>query len=318
VDLHGQLSQMLETRLTAVVTLRARSELGLFGGPLCRGMDWLLDLLKPLEVFLAGGGLTGVRIAARPDQIDGATLPALLERGVCMVELSIPSLADGVLERMGPVHSRQQVARAVAALDQFKVPWGATIRPGMPGAYKSDMLVTCDRLLELRPSFVRVNPILVLKGTWLEQFFLKGRYVPLTLTETISICGQLLNRFGRAGVPVARMGMQPMRDLKLPAGTIVAGPFHPSLRTLVESELMYTRVANLLRRDAYSGCHARIAVSPGSESHLRGPENSNLRRLQSRFPIRSLSIRIDQGLLRHQVAVQIFDGWPSDEVQAAS
>jgi histone acetyltransferase (RNA polymerase elongator complex component) len=181
---------------------------------------------------------------------------------------------------------------------------GVRIHPGLPGSSTLEIEETGRRVLELEPDFVRVYPVLVLAGSWLEEMMEAGQYRPLTLDEAVAACKSLLAMCHDAGVPVARMGLQPAVDLPN-GGRVVAGPYHPSLRSLVDAAFMYDRANDLLTRGFRFAREVVLWVSPKDEASLIGHEGANLRRLKERFRLREVRICTDPDLPRRTVRLEI-------------
>ena len=92
-------------------------------------------------------------------------------------------------------------------------------------------MMTAEEAARLRPDFVRIYPALVLKGTPLYRMYRSGLYTPWALLEMVDICRGISAVFREAKIPVIRFGLQPTAELEK---SLAAGPFHPSIRQLVE------------------------------------------------------------------------------------
>uniref|UniRef100_A0A831XDK0 Radical SAM protein n=1 Tax=Geobacter metallireducens TaxID=28232 RepID=A0A831XDK0_GEOME len=238
-------------------------------------------LLAPLQPLIATGWVAGVRLSTRPDAVDGEAVRFLRARGVTTVELGVQSMADEVLAAAGRGHGAAQVEEAFASLRGGGIAVGAQLMPGLPGDTAESALASLDRVLALSPAFVRIYPTVVVAGTRLAELWRSGVYTPMGLDEAVSLCTAMLRRCRAAGVPVVRIGLQPTEELERP-GTILAGPWHPAFRQLVEGELFY----GLLERLAAgipAGSHLEVSCSPRRQSDVAGQRRRNLARLRERF-----------------------------------
>ena len=93
----------------------------------------------------------------------------------------------------------------------------------MPGQTAASFLATVAQSIALKPDFVRLYPLLVIKDTPLEESYLCGEFKPLTVEEAVDLCAQAWEQFSVAGIKVIRTGLQPDDELCSP-GNIVAGP----------------------------------------------------------------------------------------------
>jgi len=199
------------------------------------------SLLLPLQPLIASGEVSAVRLSTRPDSLDADRVMFLRRMGVQTVEVGIQSMDDGVLATAGRGHDAAAVERAFACLRDQGMSIGAQLMPGLPGDTAEKTLDSLTRVLELGPAFIRIYPALVIAGTGLAQLFAQGTYQPLSLGAAVSLCKVMLHRSLLRGTPVIRIGLQPTADLQRP-GTILAGPWHPAFRQLVEAELFYDLV----------------------------------------------------------------------------
>jgi radical SAM superfamily enzyme len=275
-----------------------------------------LRLLALAAPFLREGSVTGIRISTRPDEIDAATLDLLQAGGVQTVELGAQSLDDGVLMAARRGHSAADTVRAHTLLKAGGFETGLHLMAGLPEDTPERFAQTVSAAIALNPDMVRIHPTLVLRDTLLAKAFTAGRYRPLTLDQAVSLCKDALQAFAAAGIPVIRLGLQTTRELEAP-GAVVAGPFHPAFRSLVEAEiylemsLALMAAAGRADRDAAADAAAAgdledspdacagnavppatmvFTVADADLSHFRGMNGRNVCTLKERH--RSTPIRI--------------------------
>jgi hypothetical protein len=98
------------------------------------------------------------------------------------------------------------------------------------------------------------------------------------------------------------MGIQPTDDLQHGA-SIVAGPYHPAFRQLVESEICYDALARLIGAAGRSG-PVVVSCAPQSVSAVVGQRRHNIERLQLRYGVRIGTIRQSPEFHRHDLQVE--------------
>lgn len=264
-------------------------------------------LLVPLQPLLASGEVSSIRVSTRPDSADAEVIGYLRRMGVQTVEIGIQSMDDGVLSLAGRGHDAAAVERAFACLKEQGMPVGAQLMPGLPGDTPEKSLDSMARVLELQPCFIRIYPALVIAGTELARLHASGKYQPLSLAQAVTLCKVMLHRALLAGIPVIRMGLQPTGELQK-TGTILAGPWHPAFRQLVEAELFHDLVAGLLDGQVPAGRCATIACNPSRVSDVVGQGRANIRRMLREKGIRIEAVRGDPACSSHEVAVLLPDG----------
>jgi hypothetical protein len=112
----------------------------------------------------------------------------------------------------------------------------------------------------------------------------------------------MLHRSLLRGIPVIRIGLQPTADLQR-AGTILAGPWHPAFRQLVESELFHDLVSRLIAEQAPGGLSATIVCNPSRVSDVIGHGRANIVRFHREQGVRIEGVKGDPAFSPHEVAV---------------
>ena len=291
------------------IALYTRSSLGreveaaFFGGTFTAlpkaDQEQLLGALQPL---LASGEIRSLRLSTRPDAINSETACFLKEMGVGTVELGVQSMDEEVLRLSGRGHSAADADRAVRELQLAGLFVGVQLMPGLPGDSPERSLASLDRVLSLRPSFLRIYPTLVISGTELAAMYLAGNYAPHSLDQAVSLCGRMLLAARRASVPVIRMGLQPTAELESP-GVLLAGPHHPAFGQLVESELCFDLMSAMLA-EIPRGSRVSFGAPSGRVSDLVGQKRRNLARLSERFDAQVVAVREDAELAPGAISLE--------------
>lgn len=243
-----------------------------------------LGLLLP---FLSSGQIDSIRVSTRPDALGDEDLHLLKRYGVKTVEVGAQSMNDEVLAHSRRGHTSEDTRLAVSRLKRSGFEVGIQLMTGLPEDHLGRFLQTLDQVIHLNPDFVRIHPTLVLKGAPLESLWKDGRYAPLSLDETIGWLKRGLPRLEKAKISVARVGLQPTKGLD---DHVLAGPYHPAFRQLVESAIALEMARRLLQRHP-NGPRARFLCHPGEISTLRGQRNENLIRLKGQFKLVDLAIQ---------------------------
>jgi histone acetyltransferase (RNA polymerase elongator complex component) len=260
-------------------------------------------LLCSVAPFLELGRVHSLRLSTRPDSISPEVLEILRMHTVATVELGVQSMDDEVLKISQRGYGRQEVIKAVRDLLQGNFEVGMQLMVGLPGDSAKRFETTVEAVIELRPHFVRLYPTLVIKGTALARWFRQGRYHPLSLEEAIAHTKGALQRFRQARIPVIRVGLQPTPTLETP-GTIVAGPYHPAFRQLVESSLLYEQAASLLAGSGIRGGDSpAFRISPQDISTFYGQGGHNIKRLRETFCLQEIMVKTDPEQKRGTIAL---------------
>lgn len=284
---------------------------GTFTGMELKEQKRLLEMAAP---FLKTGRIDGIRISTRPDTIEPGNIDFLKNAGVTTIEIGAQSLDDRVLIQSRRGHTGNDTIRAVELLKGKGVRTGIHLMPGLPGDSPHCFAETIEKVVELSPDTVRIHPTIVFKGTDLADAFHEGTYIPLTLFQAVEICKNALKRFTAAGIPVIRLGLQTTREMEEP-GSVVAGPFHPAFRSLVESAVFRESAVSLLssfrqwtgKAAAQTGksenLTAHFTVAPADIANFLGSGRENITYLKERFGIRKIVVTADPDLHRKSVVL---------------
>jgi histone acetyltransferase (RNA polymerase elongator complex component) len=256
--------------------------------------------LREVQPFIASGLIDSVRISTRPDALDEETLSLLEEYGVRTIEVGVQSMIDEVLSLVHRGHSAKDTVSATLRLKQWGFEVGHQLMIGLPGDTCDRFLQTLDRVIELNPDFLRIHPTLVLRGAPLENLWREGRYTPLSIEETIDWLKKGLARLENSSISIARMGLQPTDELER---DLLAGPYHPALRQLVDGAIFFDMATSLLRASRKNG-QALFSCHPKEISNLRGQKNENILRLKSLFNLSDISTCGRQNLPRGYLGLQ--------------
>ncbi len=190
------------------------------------------EFLRTANDFICNGSIDSIRVSTRPDYISQECLALLKDYGVETIELGVQSMVDKVLRLSGRGHTSDDIVMAVRLLRGFGFKIGLQIMPGLPGDTAQTALYTVDRVIKLEPDFVRIYPTVVIEGTPLEIMYNKGDYTPWPIEAMADLCKELVRLLEDAQIPIIRIGLQPTEELE---ANIIAGPYHPSFRQLVNT-----------------------------------------------------------------------------------
>jgi histone acetyltransferase (RNA polymerase elongator complex component) len=256
--------------------------------------------LKEVQPFLKSGLIHSIRISTRPDALDEEALSLLKEYGVKTVEIGAQSMIDEVLILSRRGHRSEDTLSATSRLRRWDFEVGIHLMIGLPGDTCGRFLQSLDQVIDLKPDFLRIHPTLVLRGAPLQNLWEVGRYVPLSLEETIRWLKKGLLTLEKSGIRVARIGLQPTQGLEK---HFLAGPYHPALHQLVDSEIVFDMAEHLLH-DNSRGSDALFLCHPKEVSNLRGQRNGNILRLREQFQLKEITIQICEDIPRGTLVLQ--------------
>jgi len=282
---------------------RTNVELAFFGGNFL-GLPKadIQMLLASVTPFLDEKVIDGIRCSTRPDTVTKEMLELVKPYGMSCIELGVQSMDDHVLEKSRRGHNKEDTIRAVGLLKEFGFKTGVQMMVGLPGDDELLALGTAKEIASLSPDFVRIYPLMVLKGSLMETWYVNKTYLPLSLDESIDIVKKLYLIFQASGIEVVRMGLQ-SSDLMEDESMVLAGPWHPAFGHLVLSSLFLDKACDMVEnmKDRLKSNAFVMRVHPASESRLRGNKYQNLEVLKHKFPGYVFSVKKDDRLKKDEV-----------------
>lgn len=268
------------------------------------------ELLKAAMELKEDGFVKYIRLSTRPDYITPYILDYLKEYGVDIIELGVQSLDSEVLTLSGRGHSVEDVYGASKLIKEYGFRLGLQMMLGLPGDNFLKDKATASRIIELFPEMVRIYPALVIKGTPMEKMYIKGTYKPYDLMEAIDISSKIYAMFLRAKINVIRVGLQNTEEIS-PCHDLVAGPYHPAFREMVQSNLLN----NIIFKEAKGYDIIKVVLNPAYISKLYAGGKYYFNLLQDKLGVKIQVTQEEKVELEHvQITTKDFnkDLWICD------
>ncbi len=287
----------------ATLPLGCQAEIAFFGGSFT-GIDrgLMVRLLDIAEGYVADGRVDGIRLSTRPDYIDGEILSVLKGYTVKAVELGLQSLDDGVLVACRRGHTAYQAEEACRMVKEAGLELVGQMMTGLPAATGESEVMTAKRICALGADGARIYPTVVLRDTELHEMLLDGRYQPPSEEEAIARTADVLEVFLRYDVPVLRIGLQSSEGMTEEHAAV---GYHPAMGELVEGEIYYRRMAEILATlPETAGNRVTFRIPRGALSCVIGQKGRNRKRLCERFGLAGVKFEEGDGITEYHVVME--------------
>ena len=201
--------------------------------------------------------------------------------------IDVQSTDPEVLNLSGRETAPGLVAEAAALIRKNNFNLGLQLMPGLPGDTVEKFMRSVDEVLSMKPDFVRLYPALVIRNTRLHEMYRRGEYRPWDMETTIDALKLAALKFAEAGVPVIRIGLHPEPSL---LKGYVAGPFHPSMRYLVDCRIGLDRMVKILKGQNTLPDQVAFRVPSNEFSIYTGHKKENLGKLKKLFGLDKVSL----------------------------
>lgn len=252
------------------------------------------ELLSAAYSYIENGKVDSIRISTRPDYISKDILKFLKKYKVQTIELGVQSTNNYVLDKCKRGHDFNDVKKASKLIRKNKFTLGHQMMVGLPDSTKQDEIKTAKDLIKLHPKMIRIYPVLVIKDTQLEKDFRSGDYIPNTLEQAVETCSILLRMFKNKKIDVIRIGLQntdEICDPKNETSQVVAGPYHPAFRQLVESRIYYDEISEKIKSLNNKVRNIKVLVNTKHMNSFVGHKRENINRIKE---IYNVNIKIIQ------------------------
>ncbi|MCK9443543.1 MAG: radical SAM protein [Tissierellaceae bacterium] len=287
----GDVERIIEEHLT---TFKPNStiEVAFYGGSFTAiDIDIQKELLEIPYKYKIDGKINGIRLSTRPDAIDVHILDNLSRYSVDTIELGVQSLDDTVLLHSGRGHSSDIVYKSAKLIKEYGFNLGLQMMIGLPSDSFEKDLLTCKEFIKLSPFCVRIYPTLIIKDTFLEKLYIRGKYEPIQLEKAVNISAILLMMFTVNDINVIRIGLQPTENIQM-GKDVIAGPFHPSFRQLVETRIFQLIFDKYLedKNISTNGYDLIIEANKKQVSNIAGQKSSNIKYITNKYKFNKIKI----------------------------
>lgn len=246
------------------------------------------ELLQAVQKYIKDKKVNSIRISTRPDAIDKDILKMLKKYHVKTIELGVQSMNNYILNRSQRGHTVEDVKKASKLIRWNGFILGHQMMVGLPESTKQDEINTAKELIKLKPKIVRVYPVLVIKDTPLAIEYENKEYTPLTVTQAVERCKEIVELFNKHKINVIRIGLQNTEEISDPSketSQVVAGPYHPAFRQLVESSMWYDSLLNEIKKINTKVIKVKIIANPENINNIIGHKKENVLKLKEVYDV---------------------------------
>ena len=302
------IKKTIEYFLENVKDKDAYKEVAFFGGSFT-GIEYEKqeEFLKTAYEYIKNKKIDSIRISTRPDYIDKKILKLLKKYKVRTIELGVQSSNDYILKKIGRGHTFEDVKKASRMIRMRGFKLGHQMMVGLPESTRIDDINTAKALIKLKPKMVRIYPVLVVKGTQLEKDYESGKYQPLSVVQAVETCKELVAMFNKKNIEVIRIGLQTTDEIKSPendGSEVVAGPYHPAFRQLVESGLWYDSIVAKIKKLNVKVREVQVTVNPIDVNNVIGHKKENALKLKELYDV-DLIVEQDEKIKQGKSKIEI-------------
>ena len=264
-------------------------EVAFFGGSFTAiDVKIQIELLEAVQEYIKVGKVNSIRLSTRPDYIDKEILKRLKKYHVKTIELGVQSSNDYILNKCQRGHSFEDVKKASKLIRRYGFTLGHQMMVGLPESNELDEINTAKAIIKLRPKIVRIYPVLVIKGTQLEEEYEQNEYIPLTIDQAVERSKKIMELFNKKNIEVIRLGLQNTDEISEPnseKSQVIAGPYHPAFRQLVEDSIWYDKIVEEIKKVNAKVMEVKIIANKNDVNNIIGHKKENVLKLKDMYEV---------------------------------
>ena len=287
-------------------------EVAFFGGSFTAiETEKQIELLEAVQKYIKDKKVNSIRISTRPDCIDSEILKRMKKYHVKTIELGVQSTNNYILSRCKRGHTGEDVKKASKLIRRHGFILGHQMMVGLPESTKQDEINTAKELIKLKPKIVRIYPVLVIKDTELADEYSRGEYTPLTVGQAVERCKEVVDLFNRNKITIIRIGLQNTEEISDPnteKSSVVAGPYHPAFRQLVESSMWYDSIVNQIKKINAKVKKVKIKANDFNINNIIGHKKENIIKLKEVYDV-DVVIEKDENIKPGRFEIEILESY---------
>lgn len=292
-----EVENIIEEYLKTINNSNSIIEVSFYGGTFTAiNIEKQRELLSVAKKYKDNKFIDYIHLSTRPDYINDEILLNLKNYSVDIIELGVQSLNDEVLLKSGRGHTKEQVYIASDLIKQYGFTLGHQIMLGLPGDDFDKDISTADQIIKMKPSIARIYPSLVVKNTPMEKMYAQKLYQPYSLEEAIYISKIIYSMFVANDINVIRIGLQPTEEINY-GKDLIAGPFHPAFRELVEGSIYCDIIGEYVNSFDYG--EIELYINSKDISKLYANKKKFFNDMKRQFISKNILIRQDYSVSRN-------------------
>ena len=300
--------KIIDDYLKSMTDENAQIEIAFFGGSFTAiETERQEELLQTAYEYVKSGKVESIRVSTRPDCINKEILKRLKKYKVKTIELGVQSANDYILKRANRGHTFEDVKKASKLIRWYGFKLGHQMMVGLPESTRIDEINTAKSLVKLKPKMIRIYPVLVVKNTKLEEEYKQGIYEPLSVVQAVEICKEIVRIFADKKIDIIRIGLQNTDEISDPQNEkseVVAGPYHPAFRQLVESGMWYDAIVGKIKKLNVKVKKVQVTVNPIDANNVIGHKKENVQKLKDIYDV-DLVLKQDKSIKQGKSKIDI-------------
>ncbi|MCX8083104.1 MAG: TIGR01212 family radical SAM protein [bacterium] len=160
-------------------------------------------LKEKYDVIKKFPDVVGISIGTRPDCIDEEKI-SLIQRYTkdyeVWLEYGLQSIHNKTLKLINRNHTYEDFIKAIEITKEKNIKVCAHVIIGLPEETEKEIIETAKECARLKLDGIKIHPLYIVKGTFLEKMYIESKYTPLTMEEYIDITAKFIGHLWKGTV----------------------------------------------------------------------------------------------------------------------
>jgi len=219
--------------------------------------------------------LEKLHISVEPTMVSKEFLKILKQYNVITVELEVKIANNFILKKYNANFVLEDIKKASKLIKRSRMNLGYELMVGFPDSTKIDEIESVKYLMKFRPKVIRLYPVLVIEGTDLAQAYRNKEYEPLTLTQAVERCKDIIYMFNKKKIKEITVVDINEENLNKGEISVIAGPTHKDFPQLVEDSIWYDSIVARIKKYNSKVKEVKVEVHPVNVNNAIGYEKEN-------------------------------------------
>ena len=131
--------------------------------------------------------------------------------------------------------------------------------------------------------------------------------MPLTVEQAVERSEEIMKLFNKAKIEVIRIGLQNTEEITDPTekgSQVIAGPYHPAFRQLVESRMWYDEIVQKIKQINIKVMQVTITANPDNINNIIGHKKENVLKLKELYDV-DVVVKPDENIKKGKFEIKI-------------
>lgn len=161
--------------------------------------------------------IVGLAVATRPDCVDedvARLLSSYASKYYVCVELGLQTANEDIGKTINRGYNNASFIRATSILNKYNIPVVAHLMVGLSNEEEQDILNTVKLINNCRCEGIKIHSTYVIRGTRLEEMYLKKEYTPIAQEYYVEMVGKIIAHL-RPDIIIHRLNADPPKEMLL-------------------------------------------------------------------------------------------------------